>query len=451
MRSGVHRRLLTTDALALGVAAAIGIGIGMTAGSAGWSRWAVALLVVLWWLLLWRGSRDPDVLGAGVEEYRRLAESALWAFLWFSAVALVLHTFVELGWDAADVVWTLAAGLVLLTAGRWWNRRWLGHRAASGEALHRVLLVSCAERAEHLIAQLDRHPAAGYRLVCQLPVDALEDPRAIVAAAVESGADTLVLSPGADAAPQQVRQLGWQLEGTAVSLLLDPSLVEVAGPRLSVHPAEGLALIRLDDPHLSRSSQFLKRSLDLVGAVLGLIVLGLPMLVLALLVRRDSEGPALFAQQRAGREGQVFTCYKFRTMAQGSDAQRESLRALHGNGGATFKLADDPRVTRLGAVLRKYSIDELPQLLNVLQGSMSLVGPRPHPLDDVARYDELAHRRLAVKPGMTGLWQVSGRSDLDWDESLMIDLRYVDNWSVTLDLALLAKTVSVVARGRGAY
>jgi len=201
---------------------------------------------------------------------------------------------------------------------------------------------------------------------------------------------------------------------------------------------------------VSAATTLTKRAIDLTGAAALLVVLGPPMLVIAAWIRLDSPGPALFRQVRAGRRGEHFRIWKFRTMRLGADDEREELRAEADDGGAAFKLADDPRVTRAGRVLRRFSLDELPQLLNVLAGDMSLVGPRPHPLDDVSRYDSAALERLAVVPGMTGLWQVSGRSDLDWPESVALDVHYARTWTIRGDLVLLVRTVPAVLRGTGA-
>ena len=209
--------------------------------------------------------------------------------------------------------------------------------------------------------------------------------------------------------------------------------------------------MRVLSPRFSGPARVAKRAFDIVVSLLLLLVSAIPMLLIALWIRHDSTGPAVFRQPRAGLDGRTFMCWKFRTMLDGSDAQRPQLRDEANLDGAIFKMQDDPRVTRVGRLLRRYSLDELPQLLMVLDGAMSLVGPRPHPLDDVERYDDTARRRLAVKPGMTGLWQVSGRSDLDWDEGVLLDLHYVENWSLALDLVLLARTASAVLRGTGSY
>jgi exopolysaccharide biosynthesis polyprenyl glycosylphosphotransferase len=218
-----------------------------------------------------------------------------------------------------------------------------------------------------------------------------------------------------------------------------------------VEPVESLSFVRVDMPKMSGAALVLKAITDVVGSSLMLILLGLPMLLFALLIRRGSPGPAIFKQQRVGLDGRLFWCWKFRTMYADADSQRAALREAQGGHGATFKMARDPRVTPIGRFLRRFSLDELPQLVNVWRGDMSLVGPRPHPQDDVERYDDLAVRRLRARPGMTGLWQVSGRSDLSWDESVRLDLYYVENWSLSMDFVIMASTVWAVASGRGAY
>jgi exopolysaccharide biosynthesis polyprenyl glycosylphosphotransferase len=194
-----------------------------------------------------------------------------------------------------------------------------------------------------------------------------------------------------------------------------------------------------------------KGGLDRVVAALALLLLTPVLLAVAAAIKLTSPGPVLFHQERVGVNGQSFTMLKFRSMVVGADRNLESLRAENISDGVLFKMREDPRVTRVGRVLRRLSIDELPQLLNVLGGSMSLVGPRPPLPAEVARYDAPVHRRLLVKPGLTGLWQVSGRSDLPWDEAVRLDLRYVENWSLTMDLLILAKTVRAVLGSSGAY
>lgn len=230
-----------------------------------------------------------------------------------------------------------------------------------------------------------------------------------------------------------------------------PALLDVAGPRISIKPVAGMPLLHVEHPEFNGSRQFVKAVFDRLGAGIALLVLALPLLALALVIRLTSPGGALFHQVRVGRDGKEFRVVKFRTMV--VDAERLKGALLEDNefDGVLFKIRNDPRITRVGAFLRKYSLDELPQLLNVLRGEMSLVGPRPPLPEEVGKYGADVRRRLVVKPGMTGLWQVSGRSDLTWEESVRLDLRYVENWSLILDLQILWKTWSVVTRGEGAY
>jgi len=227
--------------------------------------------------------------------------------------------------------------------------------------------------------------------------------------------------------------------------------MEVAGPRLSIRPAAGLSLLHVERP-VSRGGRMVMKALfdRVVGTLL--ILCGLPVLTLVgVLVKASSPGPILFQQKRIGARGEPFDMLKFRTMVVGAEAHLDSLVEGHDGNEVLFKKRDDPRVTKVGRVLRRYSLDELPQLFNVLRGGMSLVGPRPPLPSEVEKYESDAVRRLRVKPGMTGLWQVSGRSNLSWEESLRLDLRYVDNWSLVLDLQILWRTARAVLGGNGAY
>ena len=407
------------------------------------------ITVALWLLILWGvGSREPALFGVGTTEYARVLKASVILFLLLGTVAYVAdfstpRRFLTIG---------VPLGTVLLLIERAINRRTLGRSVSRGATLHRVLLVADSCRVESLEGQLTRPKAAGYVIRDVVTVDEhLPAPEEVVSRALEVGADTIVIGTSAPTIHEWTNRLGWMLDNPALTLLIGPDIADIAGPRLRTEPAEGLALIRVDPAALSGPSRLAKRSLDIVGALVALAVLALPMAVLALWVKLDSRGPAFFRQARVGLNGSIFICWKFRTMRVGADHERAALREEFGEDGATFKMQGDPRVTRAGRVLRRFSLDELPQLLNVVRGNMSLVGPRPHPLDDVERYDELAQRRLAVKPGMTGLWQVSGRSNLDWNDGLMLDLRYIGHWSLGLDLLLMARTVTAVLRGTGSY
>jgi len=242
-----------------------------------------------------------------------------------------------------------------------------------------------------------------------------------------------------------------EAKGTGARVSLLPRILEVVGSSIEVDDLHGLTLLGVRRFGLSRSSLILKRSFDAIGSALGLFVLAPVLLVLGLIVRLDSRGPAIYKQTRIGRDGRPFTMWKFRTMVRDAEARKADLADSNQQQGPLFKLRQDPRITRAGSWLRRWSLDELPQLMNVVSGDMSLVGPRPALPEEAAMYRDHVRRRLAVKPGMTGLWQVNGRADLSWDESVRLDLRYVENWSFMLDLQILWKTGAAVIRGSGAY
>jgi exopolysaccharide biosynthesis polyprenyl glycosylphosphotransferase len=255
--------------------------------------------------------------------------------------------------------------------------------------------------------------------------------------------------------PQQgsdfIRTLGWQLEGAATELVLAARLVDIAGPRIHFRPVEGLPLIHVEIPQYDGLKHALKRTFDVTLSGLALIAL-LPLFaILAILVKHDSAGPVIFRQERVGRNGKTFSMRKFRSMVVEAEVLLEGLRDQNDGAGVLFKMRNDPRVTRVGAVLRRFSLDELPQLWNVFIGDMSLVGPRPPLAREVASYEDHVHRRLFIKPGLTGMWQVNGRSDLSWDEGVRLDLYYVENWSLTGDLIIMWRTVKVLTKPTGAY
>jgi exopolysaccharide biosynthesis polyprenyl glycosylphosphotransferase len=293
----------------------------------------------------------------------------------------------------------------------------------------------------HTIAVLD-----------DLDVPLLGDVDSVLAAVRRSEANTVAVVSSGAVGSDKLRWISWQLEGSATDLLVSPGLTEVAGPRLHVRPVAGLPLLHVEEPEFSGFRRVLKGAFDRVMAGSALVFLAPVFAALTIAIRLDSKGPALFRQVRVGRDGSTFTMLKFRSMYADAEERLATLlsKSDHGDG-VLFKMRDDPRVTRIGRLLRKFSLDELPQLINVLNGTMSLVGPRPPLPREVARYEDHVHRRLLVKPGVTGLWQVSGRSNLSWEESVRLDLRYVENWSLTEDLLILWKTLRAVTAGSGAY
>lgn len=419
-----------------------------------------------WWAVLGiGGSRSRRLWGSGPEEYKQAVRSSLWLF---GAIAVASYTF-QIDTARGYVAAALPLGIASLLFGRWCLRAALVRDRAAGRNLHRVLLVGSAESVEHLYGQLSAHPEAGYRPVALWasdlggtlgPVtDVLRLPIAgrggnvddILRAVAEFDVDTVAVSGGAALSPQALRSLGWALSSQEIGMILAPALTDVAGPRIHMQPAAGLPLVHVTTPKLEGWKAVAKRGIDAVSSTLILAALAVPMLVVAIMVKADSPGPAIFRQTRIGRAGEPFQMLKFRSMVVDADARLRELAHRNEGSGPLFKLKEDPRITRLGRFLRRYSIDELPQLFNVLAGDMSLIGPRPPLRREVEKYDEAAHRRLLVKPGMTGLWQVSGRSDLSWDESIRLDLYYVENWSMLQDAMILLRTARAVMGRGGAY
>jgi exopolysaccharide biosynthesis polyprenyl glycosylphosphotransferase len=264
-------------------------------------------------------------------------------------------------------------------------------------------------------------------------------------------ADSVIIAGPLPGGNKFIRELGWKLEESSAELILAATLTNVAGPRIHWRPVDGLPLMHVDIPQYGGAKHAMKRIVDVTAALAALLALSPVLLVLALIVKRDSPGPALFRQARIGKDGRVFGMYKFRSMVVDAEARLAGLNQQNQGAGVLFKMKDDPRVTRCGHWMRKYSLDELPQLWNVVLGDMSMVGPRP-PLDrEVSGYERHTHRRLLIKPGITGLWQINGRSDLPWDEAVRLDLYYVENWSLAGDLLILWRTFRAVVRPSGAY
>jgi exopolysaccharide biosynthesis polyprenyl glycosylphosphotransferase len=276
----------------------------------------------------------------------------------------------------------------------------------------------------------------------------LED---VTAAVKAFGADTVAVTACPEMNGVRLRSLAWELEKTGTDLCVSPALLDVAGPRTTIRQTAGLTLLHVDHPQLSGFRLVLKALFDRCAAAAALVVLAPVMSAVAAAIWLHDRGPVLFTQLRVGRDGHEFRIYKFRTMVVDAEQRKQELLANNDSDGVLFKIRKDPRVTAVGAHLRHWSLDELPQLFNIFLGDMSLVGPRPALPEEADKYAAHVRRRLVVKPGLTGLWQVSGRSDLSWEESVRLDLRYVENWSFALDLQILWKTISVLVRRSGAY
>lgn len=409
----------------------------------------LSLVLSVAWLgaLTVGGTRHPRVIGYGITEYRMTLAAS---FQLFGALAIVAYL------TGADVsrgyfLLSLPLGTTALLTGRALCRLWLRHRRRHGLMNARVILVGGADENARVAAELAAQPAAGLQVVGihELPGEAAawDDVQAasLRRLLTDLRADSVLISGGALLEARDIRRIGWSLDPGQQHLIVAVNLTDVAGPRLHTRPVAGLPLVHIETPQFSATQRILKRAFDIAGSASLLLLLAPVFLVLALLVRLSGPGPIFYRQERVGQGGTHFGMIKFRSMIDGADARLHTLLAEQGREGTPlFKVADDPRITPVGRWLRKYSLDELPQLLNVLAGQMSLVGPRPQRDAEVEFYDDDAHRRLMVRPGMSGLWQVSGRSALAWDDAIRLDLFYVENWSLVGDLTILARTFKAV-------
>ncbi|MGW0508375.1 sugar transferase [Streptomyces olivaceoviridis] len=459
-----RRTVIISDTLATAfVVAAIGNFFGAR-DAANWHEkwWILAFgteVLVLGALAVSR-AWAPAVLGQGAEEFRRLGRSLFMATVVLALGGIALTSRNIKLWIFVAIP---AIALVAMTA-RYLLRLWLHKQRKEGRCLRPVLAAGSVATVRDLINRTRKFPHLGWRVdaVCTtdglgLDGDELDGVPVVgqladVAKHVShDGYRVVAVTPDPHWSPDRLQRLAWNLEGSDAEMVVAPVLMEVAGPRLHVDAVLGIPLLRVSMPAFTGGRRAVKGVVDRLGAALLLLLLAPLMVFVGLLVVADSRGGAFYRQRRVGKDGHEFTMYKFRTMVVGAEGARAQLAHRNEGAGPLFKLRRDPRVTRVGTVLRRYSLDELPQLLNVLTGSMSLVGPRPPLPEECAAYDPDIRRRLLVKPGLTGLWQISGRSDLSWEEAVRLDLRYVEDWSLALDTVILWKTLRAVLYGQGAY
>ena len=436
------------------------------AGSASVAYSAVSMLIVLAWALVLAiyHTRARRVVGAGPEEFRRVWTATLWVF----GVIAIISTLFKLEIARGYLAIAFPLGLLALSVNRHFARVYLAAQRRRGRCLTAVLAVGEPMAATELARSLTRRPSDGYTVVGVCTPGVVHSDNIIVPglgpvrvfpydgdmrhAIAASQADTVALASAAGLGTEGIRDLSWQLEKLGVDLVVSPGIVDVAGPRLTVHPVGDLPLIHIDKPQYQGAKRFQKRVFDICFSLLALLVASPVMIVAAVAVKLTSPGPVFYRAQRTGLDSVPFRMVKFRTMVDDADRRLAEVTDLNESvGGVLFKIRSDPRVTPVGRLLRRYSIDELPQFINVLFGEMSVVGPRPPLQTEVETYDHRVRRRLLVRPGITGLWQVSGRSDLSWEDSVRLDLFYVENWSMLSDLAIAAKTIIAVWRSSGAY
>jgi exopolysaccharide biosynthesis polyprenyl glycosylphosphotransferase len=424
-----------------------------------------AALCVAWWLMLeaWN-SRQSRILGSGSDEYKRVAAASLWLFGLVAIFSYVLRIETARGYVGI----ALPVGLIGLLLARWLLRQHLSINRQSGASMSRLMLVGGPSAVSHLASTLIEAKHAGYLPIAAympgaddrqttepesgLPVlGTAPETQNILEAIDRCGADAVAVSAGVQLHPQTLRHLGWALASRNVGLIMAPALTDIAGPRIHTQQVAGLPLIHVTTPTLEGGQRVAKRLFDVAASAI-LIALAAPvMVVIALAVKLEGRGPILFRQERVGIEGSHFKMLKFRSMVVDAEQRLTELEDRNEGNGVLFKIKNDPRITPIGKFLRKYSLDELPQLFNILGGSMSLVGPRPPLPREVEAYEKDVRRRLLVKPGLTGLWQVSGRSNLSWQDSVRLDLYYVENWSLAGDVIILLKTARAVFHSTGAY
>jgi exopolysaccharide biosynthesis polyprenyl glycosylphosphotransferase len=453
------RQLIIVDFAVAVVAAVAAAGLRFGGNASSEYLLLSALLPTLWLIALRVvGGYEVRFLGTGSDEFRKVLNSGVGLTGGLVLVSYALNN--EL--SRAYLVISIPIIVMLDLLARYALRKRLHRLRTAGLCMSTVVAVGYEAAVADLISELRREPHHGLEVVaaCLAGANAVSEVAGVpVVGDLSDTADVVrrcgagtvaVLScPEMDAV--QLRALAWELEKTGTDLCLAPALLDVAGPRTTIRPAAGLTLLHVDHPQLSGPRQVLKDLFDRCGAALALVLLSPLMIGIGVVIKLSDSGPALFTQTRVGKDGKPFKIYKFRTMVVDAEKRFAELREKNENDGVIFKIRHDPRVTAIGTRLRRRSLDELPQLFNVLLGEMSMVGPRPALPEEAARYADHVRRRLAVKPGVTGMWQVNGRSTLSWEETVRLDLRYVENWSLALDLQILWKTFSVIFKDTGAW
>ncbi|MBJ8348672.1 sugar transferase [Antrihabitans sp. YC2-6] len=469
------RRLQVADTLivcaSVAVAQVVRFG-GVDEGSLSWfgntevGYTAVSLAIAAIWIgcLSLFSTRSPRVIGVGPEEYRRITSATLRLFGLIAIVSLLFRVEFARGYLAI----ALPLGLLgLMLSRRAWRRNVLVRRA-NGDYMTSVLVVGGRDAARAMTTAFARDKSSGFRVVgvCTpsrrqgdaptfhvegLEIPVIDDATSVADAARMTGADTVAVAATERLGAQRLRELLWELEPLGIDLVVNPGVVDVAGQRIEVRPVAEMPLVHVEKPQYDRAKSFSKTLFDFCFAFFAVLAVAPVLIAVAIAVKLTSHGPVFYKSERMGIDGKPFQMIKFRSMFVDADKHLTALMEMNEGAGLLFKMKDDPRVTAVGKVLRRFSIDELPQFFNVLRGEMSVVGPRPPLRREVEAYDGKVRRRLLVKPGVTGLWQVSGRSDLSWDESVRLDLSYVENWSMVQDLLIIKKTLSAVANSDGAY
>jgi exopolysaccharide biosynthesis polyprenyl glycosylphosphotransferase len=471
---GYSRRLLLTDSIALITATLLAavLRFGATSeGSTGLGNvpslyFVGGVAIAAMWSLTLALSRTRDlrIIGQGADEYASVARATVLVFGWVAILSLLFK------WDASRGYLAIAfpLGLAGLLVGRRLWRGWLRRQRRKGRAYSRVLVVGGVRSSKRIAEGFLAGDSAGYRVTgvwvpdrqgdlnewLDIPaafIPVMGTKRTLIDALNISEADTVIVTDTEHLGHDGLKDLAWQLEGASIDLMVSPNVIDVAGPRIHVRGVSNMPFIHLEQPTYAGAAKFAKTAFDKVFAASFLVFTSPVLLAIAVAVKIDSRGPALYRSERIGVGGKPFFMLKFRSMSVNADLQVVHLASTDEGAGPMFKMKDDPRITRVGRFLRRYSLDEFPQFMNVLRGEMSVVGPRPPLRREVEQYEDSTRRRLLVRQGVTGLWQVSGRSDLTWEETVRLDLDYVENWSMMRDLQIIWRTVKTVANSEGAY
>jgi exopolysaccharide biosynthesis polyprenyl glycosylphosphotransferase len=421
-----------------------------------------AVLPLLWMTsIALAGGYDTRFIGVGSDEYRKVVNAGVCLTAAVAIVAYATKTDIARGY----VVLALPCATLFDLFARYALRKRLHKWRRQGRCLRRVVVVGHAPVVASLADELARTTYHGLWVVAACLAGQPDQPLATEIAGIPAmvglddvaeivkrfDADTVAVLACPEMSGVRLRELAWELEKTDTDLCVAPALLDIAGPRTTIRPIAGLPLLHMDHPEFNGARQVIKTAFDRILAATALVLLSPLFVILCVIIRYSDGGPAFFRQVRVGKDGRSFILFKFRTMVLDAETQKTQLAMLNETDAVLFKIRNDPRITPVGAWLRRWSLDELPQLINVLRGDMSLVGPRPALPEEAALYRDHVRRRLVVRPGLTGLWQVNGRADLSWEESVRLDLRYVENWSFLLDVQILWKTWSAVRRGSGAY
>lgn len=428
-----------------------------------WTYSALGIVIAGgWWLALQiAGATDERLFGHGPEEYRRIVNATLITFGALAIVSLLLKQDLSRGYLAV----AFPVGLIGLLLCRKFLRTWLHRRRLEGEMSTDVLVVGGLRSARTLNAYFERNPQGGLRvsgvwvpdeervdarwLLASDRVPVLGSSASLEEAVAASGAGAVIVTDTEHLGPRALKELTWQIEALHVDLLVSPNVMDISTPRITMRVVGTMPFLHLEKPQYRGAARPTKAIFDRSFALAALLATSPLLIAAAVAVKVTSPGPIFYRSERIGVGGEPFQMLKFRSMVTDADQLKDELES--DQAGVLFKKKDDPRVTKVGAFLRRYSIDELPQFINVLRGDMSVVGPRPPLRAEVEAYEGAVERRLLVKQGITGLWQVSGRSDLSWEETVRLDLDYVENWSLARDIQIIWRTLQAVVAGKGAY